>query len=91
MMPMFQVSAADKALHGSFLDLEPSEVQEFFQSKYWGAYYCAHYGAPALSDGGSITLFSGLKFHAFSPPIHNSFSQSNRKPFILLLSPQCSC
>ena len=64
MMPMFQVSAADKALHGSFLDLKPSEVQEFFQSKYWGAYYCAHYGAPALSDGGSITLFSGVTFHA---------------------------
>jgi len=54
------VSAADKALHGPFLELQPSEVQNFFQSKYWGAYYCAHYGAKVLNPGGSITLFSGV-------------------------------
>ena len=55
-----QVSAADKALHGPFLELPPSEVQTFFLSKYWGAYFCAHYGAKALNKGGSITLFSGM-------------------------------
>eukprot|EP00873_Tetraselmis_striata_P009264 jgi/Tetstr1/429528/TSEL_019433.t1 len=54
------VSAADKALHGPFLELPPEDVQRFFLSKYWGAYYCAHYGGKVLQDDGSITFFSGV-------------------------------
>lgn len=59
-----QVSAADKALHGPFLELPPEDVQRFFLSKYWGAYYCAHYGGKVLQDDGSITFFSGGRSEA---------------------------
>ena len=54
------VSAADRAVHGAFLDLPTSSVREFVDSKFWGAYHCAKHGAPALADGGAVVLFSGV-------------------------------
>ena len=53
------VSAAARSVHGSFLDLDVAQVREFVDSKFWGAYHCAKYGAPVLADGGGIVLFSG--------------------------------
>ncbi|KAK3283480.1 hypothetical protein CYMTET_8819 [Cymbomonas tetramitiformis] len=54
------ISAADRAVHGSFLSLEVSQVKALFESKFWGAYFCAKYGAPKLAPGGSIVFFSGV-------------------------------
>ncbi len=35
-------------------------AHKFFDTKFWGAYYCAKYGAPHLSHKGSITFISGV-------------------------------
>jgi len=54
------ISAADRAVHGAFLDLDSDKVKGLFESKFWGAYNCAKYVAPKLADGGSIVFFSGV-------------------------------
>lgn len=53
------ISAADFIM-GPFLTLETSEARRFFDSKFWGQYLVAKYGAPKLKKGGSITFFSGV-------------------------------
>lgn len=44
---------------GNFLDLDLQEAKKAFDSKFWGQYQAAKYGAPKIRSGGSITLFSG--------------------------------
>lgn len=53
------VVTASEELVGPFLDLNSTIARRQFDSKYWVQYYAAKYGAPKLTDGGSITLFSG--------------------------------
>lgn len=41
------------------LQLQTAAARNMFESKFWGQYYAAKYGAPKLRDEASITLFSG--------------------------------
>jgi NAD(P)-dependent dehydrogenase (short-subunit alcohol dehydrogenase family) len=52
------ISASD-AVFGPFLEVPIRDVQEFLDSKFWGAYRCARYAAPHLAKDGSITFVSG--------------------------------
>ena len=63
------ISAAETS-GGSFLQLETDQARKVFESKFWGQYYAAKYGAPKLSAKGSITLFSGVV--AYKPMIGSS-------------------
>jgi NAD(P)-dependent dehydrogenase (short-subunit alcohol dehydrogenase family) len=60
------IAAADAVL-GPFLDLDIRIAQDFFNSKFWGAYRVARYGAPHLSKDGSITFFSGAASQRGTP------------------------
>ena len=48
-----------EAVMGPFLKIEISKVRAAFDSKFWGQYRAARYGAPKIRPGGSITLFAG--------------------------------
>lgn len=52
-------SAADFVM-GPFLKMPLNEAKHFFDSKFWGQYTAAKYGAPHIRKGGSITLFGGV-------------------------------
>ncbi|UOF90968.1 SDR family oxidoreductase [Fodinisporobacter ferrooxydans] len=54
------VSTAADGLTGDFLELPVSEARKTFESKFWGQYYAAKYGAPCMNQGGSITFCTGL-------------------------------
>jgi NAD(P)-dependent dehydrogenase (short-subunit alcohol dehydrogenase family) len=60
------IAAADAVL-GPFLDLDIQTAQDFFNSKFWGAYRVARYGAPHLRRDGSITFFSGAASQRGTP------------------------
>lgn len=45
---------------GMFLEIDPAKVRAHIESKLWGQYFAARYGAPMLREGGSITFFSGV-------------------------------
>ncbi|MGP8051484.1 MAG: SDR family oxidoreductase [Desulfobaccales bacterium] len=45
---------------GPFLTLDSASARADFQSKFWGQYLAAKYGAPGLRPGGSMVLFSGM-------------------------------
>jgi NAD(P)-dependent dehydrogenase (short-subunit alcohol dehydrogenase family) len=45
---------------GMFLEMDPAKVRAHIESKLWGQYFAARFGAPKLRAGGSITLFSGV-------------------------------
>src|ERR1700741_366900 len=60
------ISASD-AVFGPFLEVPIVSAQEFFDSKFWGAYRVARYAAPHLSKDGSITFFSGAASQRGTP------------------------
>jgi NAD(P)-dependent dehydrogenase (short-subunit alcohol dehydrogenase family) len=45
---------------GMFLEIDPAKARAHVESKLWGQYFAARFGAPMLRAGGSITLFSGV-------------------------------
>jgi NAD(P)-dependent dehydrogenase (short-subunit alcohol dehydrogenase family) len=45
---------------GPFLSLDINTARADFDSKFWGQYLAAKYGAPRLRAGGSIVLFAGM-------------------------------
>jgi len=49
----------NEAVRGPFLELDSRKARGAFDSKFWGQYHAAKYGAPKLHAGGSITLFAG--------------------------------
>lgn len=51
---------------GHFLTGASASARADFESKFWGQYNAAKYGAPNLRPGGSIVLFSGI--YAQRPP-----------------------
>ncbi len=53
------VTTAASGATGAFLDLPLEAVQALFESKFWGQYRTARYGAGQIRPGGSITFFSG--------------------------------
>jgi NAD(P)-dependent dehydrogenase (short-subunit alcohol dehydrogenase family) len=53
------ITAADFTM-GPFLDMQTDLAKQFFNSKFWGQYLAAKYGAPQIQKGGSITFFCGI-------------------------------
>jgi len=49
-----------EAVRGRFLELDTKAAQTAFDSKFWGQYRAAKYGAPRILPGGSITFFAGM-------------------------------
>ncbi len=45
---------------GPFLTLDSASARADFQSKFWGQYLAAKYGAPLVRPGGSMVFFSGI-------------------------------
>lgn len=44
---------------GGFLEQSIEEARKYVDSKFWGAYTCAYYAAPRMSERGSITFITG--------------------------------
>jgi NAD(P)-dependent dehydrogenase (short-subunit alcohol dehydrogenase family) len=49
-----------EAVMGPFLSLDTQAARKGFDSKFWGQYHAAKYGAPKIRAGGSITFFAGI-------------------------------
>ncbi len=49
-----------EAAMGPFREMDTRAARASFDSKFWGQYYAAKYGAPELRSGGSITFFAGV-------------------------------
>lgn len=62
------ISAAD-FITGPFLELSLQEARRFFDSKFWGQYCAAKYGAKKIQKGGSITFFSGVASQKPAPQL----------------------
>jgi NAD(P)-dependent dehydrogenase (short-subunit alcohol dehydrogenase family) len=54
------VTTAAAGAVGLFLEIDPAKARAHVESKLWGQYFAARFGAPKLRAGGSITLFSGV-------------------------------
>lgn len=54
------VTTAADFVMGSFLEMPTEKAKQFFDSKFWGQYLAAKYGAPQMRKGGSITFFCGV-------------------------------
>jgi NAD(P)-dependent dehydrogenase (short-subunit alcohol dehydrogenase family) len=50
----------NEAAMGPFLEMDMKTARAAFDSKFWGQYHAAKYGAPRMRGGGSITFFSGI-------------------------------
>ena len=50
----------NEAAMGRFLDLDIQKAKAAFDSKFWGQYRAAKYGAPKMRPNGSITFFAGI-------------------------------
>jgi NAD(P)-dependent dehydrogenase (short-subunit alcohol dehydrogenase family) len=50
----------NEAAMGRFLDLDTQMARSAFDSKFWGQYRAAKYGAPKIQAGGSVTFFAGI-------------------------------
>src|SRR5208337_614218 len=49
-----------EAVMGPFLSLDTQAARKAFDSKFWGQYHAAKYGARKIRTGGSITFFAGI-------------------------------
>lgn len=54
------VTCAASFVMGSLFELPLNDAKHFFDSKFWGQYLAAKYGAPYIRKEGSITFFSGI-------------------------------
>ncbi|MDP5218019.1 SDR family oxidoreductase [Ruegeria sp. 2205SS24-7] len=54
------VITASSAAHGAFMDLPTDDLRDMVEAKFLGPYVAAREVLPVLSNGGSITLFSGV-------------------------------
>jgi NAD(P)-dependent dehydrogenase (short-subunit alcohol dehydrogenase family) len=50
----------NEAAMGPFLKLDTIKARAAFDSKFWGQYHAARYGAPHIRGSGSITFFAGI-------------------------------
>jgi NAD(P)-dependent dehydrogenase (short-subunit alcohol dehydrogenase family) len=48
-----------EGVRGPFLSLDSQAARKAFDSKFWGQYFAAKYGAPKIRPGGSITFMAG--------------------------------
>lgn len=51
---------ASEARLGLFLTLSTGDARATFDTKFWGQYNAARYGAPKIREGGSIVMFAGV-------------------------------
>lgn len=54
------VTTAATGATGPFLQLDTPSFRSVFDSKFWGQYFAAKYGASWIRPGGSITFFAGV-------------------------------
>jgi NAD(P)-dependent dehydrogenase (short-subunit alcohol dehydrogenase family) len=54
------VCTAVVGANARFLEMDTTTARAVFETKFWGQYYAARYGAPHIRPGGSITFFSGV-------------------------------
>ncbi|MFC1579514.1 SDR family oxidoreductase [Thermodesulfobacteriota bacterium] len=54
------VCTAVAGANAPFLEMDTAVAKAVFETKFWGQYYAAKYGAHHITQGGSITLFSGV-------------------------------
>ena len=54
------VCTAVMGVNAPFLGMDTATARAVFETKFWGQYYAAKYGAPNIPSDGSITLFSGV-------------------------------
>jgi NAD(P)-dependent dehydrogenase (short-subunit alcohol dehydrogenase family) len=54
------VTTAASGAVGPFLEMESAAFRAVVESKFWGQYYVARFGAPCIKSGGSLTLFAGV-------------------------------
>lgn len=54
------VTPGSEAAMGPFLALDIKAARAAFDSKFWGQYHAARFGAPGIRSGGSITFFAGI-------------------------------
>ena len=54
------VTTAASGATGPFMEIGASSSRGVFESKFWGQYYAARYGATGIQAGGSITMFAGV-------------------------------
>jgi NAD(P)-dependent dehydrogenase (short-subunit alcohol dehydrogenase family) len=52
-------TAGEALALGKLADTDPAAAQRFFAIRYWGAFFAAKFGAPAIRPGGSIVFTSG--------------------------------
>jgi len=57
------ITPGSTATMGPFFTQKIQLARDGFDSKFWGQYYAAKYGAPNIKLGGSIILFSGISSH----------------------------
>ncbi|MEO0379582.1 MAG: SDR family oxidoreductase [Pseudomonadota bacterium] len=53
------VTAAAGTVRGTIVEVDTQAARGLFEAKFWGQHHCIKYGAPNMSQRGSITLFSG--------------------------------
>jgi NAD(P)-dependent dehydrogenase (short-subunit alcohol dehydrogenase family) len=63
------VTPGSEASGGAFLTRDTAAVRADFDSKFWGQYLAAKYGAPLIRPGGSIVFFSGIYSQRPSPGV----------------------
>ena len=61
------VTPGNEGAFGPFLEMDTEVGKAGFNSKFWGQYRAAKYGAPLMQTGGSITLFAGAYAHTPEP------------------------
>jgi NAD(P)-dependent dehydrogenase (short-subunit alcohol dehydrogenase family) len=54
------ITPGNEAAMGRFLEMDTKTARAAFDSKFWGQYHAAKYGAPKMRGGGSITFFAGI-------------------------------
>ncbi|MCK9375727.1 MAG: SDR family oxidoreductase [Syntrophobacterales bacterium] len=59
----------NEAAGGPFLTRETAAVRADFDSKFWGQYLAAKYGAPFIRPGGSMVFFAGIYSQRPSPGV----------------------
>src|SRR3954468_14587616 len=63
------VTASAGVAVAPFLEMSIATAKEFFESKFWGAYRLAYYGARSIAKNGSITFISGAASRRAAPTL----------------------
>jgi NAD(P)-dependent dehydrogenase (short-subunit alcohol dehydrogenase family) len=61
------VAASGPQAWGHFSQIEPGDLRNAFEAKFWGHFHCAKYALPHLRKDSSITFFAGAASRATLP------------------------